>query len=70
MEPKPGKKARKYGRNIIKCGRYKSEGRRFKNKVRRLVSRWKHYKKQPPKAINGIKDNIMRNVVLSKLAVR
>ena len=32
-----GKGSKKYGRNLIKCARYRAEGRREKNKARRQV---------------------------------
>ena len=34
---KGGKKNRKYGRNLVKCAQYRSEGRREKNKARKLA---------------------------------
>ena len=34
---KEGKKNRKYGWNIAKCAQYRSEGRREKNKARKLA---------------------------------
>jgi len=35
---KQGKKNRKHGRNMLKCQRYRAEGRREKNK---LIGVWK-----------------------------
>jgi hypothetical protein len=32
-----GKKQRKYGRNKLKCQVYRESGRRFKNKLRRVL---------------------------------
>jgi len=40
-----GKKARKVGRNMIKCKRYLSEGRRERNKARRAKHLAKKYAK-------------------------
>jgi hypothetical protein len=34
---KPGKKHRKYSRNLVKCARYRSERRREKAKLRRVA---------------------------------
>lgn len=34
---KKGKKNRKFGRNTVKCARYRAEGRREKNKARRAA---------------------------------
>ena len=62
---------RKYGRNLVKCGQYKSEDRCFKNKVRRIVRRIKHYRNSK-NFLNGIKDKIMRHEIqrrLEKVAV-
>lgn len=53
---KSGKKNRKWGRDKVKCARYRSEDRRFKHKVNQLFKKWKTYAKQPPKALFGIKD--------------
>lgn len=59
---------RKIGRNSAKCARYQSENRRIKNKANRLVKRWKTYKTQPPKALQGLKNNKeLFHMVKSKL---
>lgn len=33
----PGKKSRKFGRNLVKCQRYRSQFRRERNKLRRIL---------------------------------
>lgn len=43
---KKGKKNRKYGRNLIKCARYRAEGRREKNKARKAVKRQRKIEKR------------------------
>lgn len=37
-------KNKKYGRNRVKCARYRAEGRREKNKARKAVQRIKGYR--------------------------
>jgi len=39
---KAGSGGRKYGRNKVKCQRYREQNRRFHNKLRRLKKRIKH----------------------------
>jgi hypothetical protein len=47
---KPGKKgSRKYGRNKVKCERYRREGRREKNKARRAEKRERWLEKRRAK---------------------
>jgi len=41
-KPKGGKKNRKHGRNKTGCERYRREGRREKNKARRLRRHLRH----------------------------
>ncbi len=68
MPKKKSGGGRKHGRSSAKCARYKSENRRMKNKANRLVRRWKTYKKQPPKALQGLKNNKeLFHMVKSKL---
>ena len=38
-----GNKGRKIGRNLVKCKRYRDEGRRERNKKRRALAREKRY---------------------------
>ena len=41
--PKKGKKSRKIGRNQAKCTRYRTQGRRYKNALKRLKRHTHHY---------------------------
>lgn len=43
-----------------KYAAYRSQNRREKNKIAKLKKRWKRYKIQPPKALNGILDAGLR----------
>ena len=43
QKEKPKGGTRKYGRNKIKCERYRREGRREKNKARRAAQRERKY---------------------------
>ncbi len=63
------KKSRKHGNDRIKCKEYRLENKRLKNKSKRLARRWKNYKIQPPKALNGIKDGELKHMIEKKLLV-
>lgn len=64
-EKKRGSGTKKFGRNSAKCARYESENRLFRNKVSRLVRRFKNY--STDNVLNGIQDKIMRNSIKLKL---
>ena len=51
------KKSRKQSRYLAKCKRYFSESKRIKNKVSKLMRKWKNYKIQPPLALRCCKKN-------------
>lgn len=53
---------KKKASNKEKCQAYKSEGRLMRNKAHKLARRWKGYK-DPTKALNGIKDKQLRDMV-------
>ena len=50
--------ARKYGRNLKKCERYRAEGRRSRNKLRKMKKRISHM--NPKSQANILKKNPIR----------
>ncbi len=63
----PKKKAKRKG--IGKYLRYRSEGRRMKNKISRLVRKFKRYK-NPANALNGIIDGNLKQMVKQRLGIK
>ena len=57
---------KKYGRSLVKCARYKSQDRRFKNKVSQLSGRFKHYSSLD--VLNGIEDKTLRSAVKARIS--
>lgn len=50
-----------------KYAEYRSQKRREKNKISKLIRRWKGYKQQPPRALNGIQDLGLRERIKKAL---
>ena len=48
---------------------YRDSDRRNVHRANKLARRWKHYKVQPPKVLNGLSDEL-RRMVENKLAKR
>jgi len=46
---------------------YRDSNRRNIHKANKLARRWKYYKVQPPKALNGLSD-VLRRMIENKLA--
>lgn len=51
VQRKKGKKNRKFGRNKIKCARYRAEGRREKNKESKAQKRARRIEKRNGEAL-------------------
>lgn len=60
-------KKKRYLKGKGKYLRYRSENRKVKNKVSKLAKRWRTYKVQPPKALNGILDGQLKILIKNKI---
>ena len=59
---KSGKGTRKHGRDQVKCARYRAQGRREKNKARRIAKEKKRQEKLRARKLSGQDNSISSEI--------